>query len=318
MQSDQAETGPRIGDIDGLFRPTHDEYARQRFVSALRKHAVIDMREDMRLVYETEKRPYFKDQGPRDAREVQQAMKDEPSYRFYSAIRYNAQEMVWLSVQAPVERALPQMIEVARDAAARNPAGGSLRLNPDLKIPRYVSAQDVHLIPGCFHSEFIADDVAQGAVLAAGNRVFTGAIPHRKENPGGVGRSVSHWLKHKFPDFKPRRMLDLGTSSGKNLLPYLDVYPDVEAYGVDVSAPLLRYGMRAPSMAGRAVHFSQQNAEALDFPDGYFDLIVSSFFFHEVPVMATQRILAGSRRVLAKDGIMAHMELPPTAWPIHG
>jgi len=39
---------------------------------------------------------------------------------------------------------------------------------------------------------------------------------------------------------------------------------------------------------GIAVHFSQQNAETLDFADGFFDLIVSSFFFHEVPVPSNQ------------------------------
>jgi SAM-dependent methyltransferase len=201
------------------------------------------------------------------------------------------------------------MIELAREAAERSPSGGSLRLDPTLPIPRYVSALDVHLVPGCFHSEFTADDVAQGAVVSFGGKVFGGQHPHRKK-PGGVAESVSHWLARKYPHFKPRRILDLGTSSGKNLLPYASVFPEAELHGIDVGAPLLRFGHAQAQAAGVPVHFSQQNAEATRFPDGHFDLIVSSFFFHEVPLRSTQRILRECRRLLAPGGAMVHMELP--------
>lgn len=303
-----------IVDIETLYRPTHDERARQQFVSTLRKHAIVDMRADLKRDWESRVEPALQTRGeaPVDWRGIERAMEAEPSFRFYSSVRYNVQEMTFLSVQEPVERALDGMIDVARDAAKRNPAGGSLRLTPDFEVPRYVSSLDIHLIPGSFHSEYTQDDVAQGAVVAFGSKVFGGQHPFRKK-AGAVAESVGHWLHLKYPDFKPRRILDLGTCSGKNLFPYADVFPEAELYGIDAGAPLLRFGHAQAEAAGLPVHFSQQNAESLDFPDGHFDLIVSSFFFHEIPLKSTHKILRECHRLLARGGMMVQMELPNEA-----
>jgi ubiquinone/menaquinone biosynthesis C-methylase UbiE len=66
-------------------------------------------------------------------------------------------------------------------------------------------------------------------------------------------------------------------------------------------------------MLGRRVHYSQQNAESLDFADGSFDLVVSSFFLHEQSVRSTEQVLRESHRVLRPGGLMVHMELPPAS-----
>jgi len=301
-----------VPDIEALARSTLDERGRQRFASALRRFAIQDMPERVRIDFEERVKPAAEAKGRcfDDAKAIDAAMEREDSYRFYSTLRYNAQEMCFLSVQDPVERALPEMIAVARGAAERSPAGGTLRLDPELEMPRYVTALDVHLTPGCFHSEWVDDDVAQGAVVSLGSRVFTASMNHRSW--GGVAKVISRWVKHVRSDFRPLRILDLGTSSGKNLLPYVEAFPGVEAHGVDVGAPLLRYGHALAEHEGVPLHFSQQNAEAMDFPDGHFDLIVSSFFFHEIPAKATRNILKECRRLLRPGGMMVHQELPAT------
>ncbi|MSO97739.1 MAG: class I SAM-dependent methyltransferase [Rhodospirillaceae bacterium] len=306
-----------LPDIDSYFRPTSNERARMGFVSAMRKHVLVEKQGEMKREYEDIAVPAYKAKtghAPRNGDEAETAMDGRLVYSVYGALRYNAQEMVWASVQEPVERTLPDMISLAQKAAAENPTGGSLRLDPTLEVPRYVSALDVHLIPGCFHSEYTKDDVAQGAVVSFGGMVFSGALGWRqglKGKYGAVGESVAHYIHSKYPDFKPKRILDMGTASGKNLMPYADTFPGAEIYGIDVAAPLLRFGHAKAEAAGLPIHFSQQNAETADFPDGYFDLIVSSFFFHEVPVKSTKVILKECHRLLAKGGIMAHMELPP-------
>lgn len=303
-----------VPNIEELYRPTHDERARQGMVSMIRKLAIIDLRRSLKEDYENRIEPKLEREGRKPAswKDIEKAMEHEPSYRFYSSIRYNAQEMCYLSVQPAVERALPDMIELARDLAVRNPAGGSLQLDPSLELPRYVTALDVHLTPGWVHAEHTTDDVAQAAVVSFGGKVFTGQHPYRKR-PGVVGESIAYWVKKKYPGLSPRRILDLGTTSGKNLLPYGAAFPNAQVYGIDVAAPVLRFGHALAEHEGYAVHFSQQNAERTNFPDGHFDLIVSSFFFHEVALKATRKILAECKRLLAPGGVMAHMELPDEA-----
>ncbi len=300
-----------VTDIESQFKPTHDERARQSFISTVRKHAIIDMRREMDQDWSQRVAPALQARGAEvhGWKDIYSAMEKVPSFQFYSSIRYNAQEMCYLSVQPAIERALPGMISLAREANKKLIAGGSLRLNPAMEMPRYLQALDVHLAPGWTHSEFTADDVAQGAVISFGGKVFTGQHPFRK-HPGVIAQTTAEWLKRKFPEFKPRRVLDLGTTSGKNLLPYLEIFPGIEAHGVDVGAPVLRFGHAVAENAGLPVHYSQQNAEQMDFPDGHFDLIVSSFFFHEVPVKATRNILRECRRLLRPGGHMVHLELP--------
>ena len=221
-------------------------------------------------------------------------------------MRYNAQEMVWASVREEVERQLPEMISIAEQASHSNSHGGSLTLDPTLAMPDYVDTLDVHLMPGCWQDEHAAGDVAQGAIYAHGGLVFRGSLIPSKIR-SGVAASVSKWLSIRNPDFKPEKILETGCTIGNNLFPYHDVYPDAELYGVDVAAPCLRYAHARAAARGIKVNFSQQNAETLTFADDTFDLVVSSFFFHELSVAATKRVLAECKRVLKPGGLMIHM-----------
>ena len=301
------------GSIESLTPPTVDEHARQAFVASLRKHLMADMAARMRASYDSRVAPAHRErtgQLPGDGREVRQLMLREPYFQAWSALRYAAQELTWWTVQPQVERSLPRLREACRDIAARRPARGSLRLDPGTKLPKEITALDIHLMPGCFHTEFGDDDVAQGAVYTLGTAVFGGALKLRTRG-GGVAASIAHWIRCTRPDFVPHRILDLGCTTGANTLPYLAVFPDAELHGVDVGAPLLRYAHARAELLGRPVHYSQQNAESLDFEDGSLDLVVSSFFLHEQSVRSTAKILREAHRVLRKGGLMVHMELPP-------
>lgn len=303
----------QVPNVDAVYRPNHDERARQAFVGVLRAWASRDMQSELKAHYQTKVVPAVEKQlghAPQTPREIEKLLDPEPFYRFYGALRYNSQEMRYLSVIDPVERVADEMIAIGKEISSRQPAGGTLKLDPNLELPRYVTALDVHLSPGSFYSEYVEDDLSQGAMLAYGGEIGLGGSVIRALNLGAVADSIGHWLTKKHPQFKPRRVLDIGTQSGRNLFGYMDAYPGVEAHGVDISAPTLRYGHARAEYLGKTVHFRQQNAEFLDYPDGYFDLIVSSFFFHELPLAATRRILKQCHRLLAPGGMMAHMELP--------
>ncbi|MCC5867231.1 MAG: class I SAM-dependent methyltransferase [Gammaproteobacteria bacterium] len=291
---------------------THDERARQGFVSALRRHVMVKMSAAMRASYERELRPQFERthaRPPADGVEVRRLMRPHPIYQAWSALRYNAQEMTWASVQPQIERHLPALRKEAERAQQAAPS--LLRLKPDTKLPSYYTALDIHLMPGNFHSEFGDQDVAQGAVYELGTAVFGGGMMLRRR--GAVGLSMAHYLRIAHPQFVPQRILDLGCTVGNNTLPYVEVFPDAEVHGIDLSAPQLRFAHARAQACGATVHYSQQNAEQTDFPDGHFDLIVSSFFLHEISTASTRKVFREAWRLLRPGGLMLHMELPPAS-----
>jgi ubiquinone/menaquinone biosynthesis C-methylase UbiE len=100
----------------------------------------------------------------------------------------------------------------------------------------------------------------------------------------------------------------MGCSVGHSTVPYAEAYPDAEVHGIDVAAPMLRYAHVRAEALGQRVHFSQQNAERTQFPDGSFDLVVSHILLHEMPVFAIRNVLRESYRLLAPGGRMIHLE----------
>lgn len=303
-----------LPDIDSFVQPTRDEAARMRAVNSIHIHALLELRFQCREPYEKHAKPNFIERygyEPKTGDDVATAMEDNHFFKFYSSIRYNAQEMVNRARQPAVERALPDLIETAKLAAQTNAAGGSLRLDPNFQVPEYMTDLDVHLAPGGYHTEYLPDDVAQGVMLGGGATGKPKGYNPRARNFATVGSSISYWLQQVYPDFEPKSVLDMGTQSGANLLAYVSAYPGIKAHGVDVAAPGLRYGHAKAEYAGIPVHFSQQDASATNFADGSFDLVVSSFFLHEVPVKVTHQIMAEVYRLLRPGGMIVFMELPP-------
>jgi ubiquinone/menaquinone biosynthesis C-methylase UbiE len=298
--------------IDHAAPADAGEQARQRFISKIRRKVLVDIAGDMKKAYVEDVRPAMErrtGEAPADAVAVRQAMEDTAIYKFYSSSRYKVQEMVWESVRPQVERHLDSLTGIARDVESAC-GGGSLRLDPSIAIPRYVSELDVHLMPGCFHSEHQVDDVAQGAIYTYGINVFYGGLPMVRSGSGPAA-TIAHFIKAAYPDFRPEHIIDIGCTTGDGTFPYAAAFPDAAVHGVDVCAPVLRYGHARAAAAGIPIHFSQQNAEQLDFADASFDVVTSSFFFHEIPVKATRQILKECYRILKPGGLMIHFELPP-------
>jgi len=300
--------------LDAFYRPTHDEYARTRFTVNILNHAMMNLRYAVWGEYKASVEPGFKKKHGRPAKtgkEIFHAIKSNTYFRTYSSFRYNAQEMGLQSVRPVVERVVPQLNAAAARVPDTDHVGGTLRLNPRIDLPNYLTAMDAHLTPGGYWSEHAGQGDVSQALMLQGRRI-AGPAANAARDFTGVGAAVALWLSRKYPDFKPKRILDLATQEGKQLYAYRDAFPGVELHGLDIAAPSLKYGHVMAAYKGVPIHFSQQNAESIDYPDGHFDLIVSSFFLHEISVPATKRVIAQCHRLLAPGGIMAHMELPPT------
>ena len=290
---------------------TRDEKARMNFVSGLRAHVLNDMANGMRAVYEGEVEPAFRHarkRVPKDGPEVHKAIKPNEYFRFYSSLRVTAQDMVWQSVFGPLERNRDALKAKASRLAGRK---GSLTLKPGFEVPRYVSALDVHLMAGNYDGEYESDDLAAGSLYDNGLAVFSFGL--MGQNLDDIGQSIAGFIRLKHPDLKPRKILDLGCTIGHNTGSWKDCYPEAEVHGIDVAAPCLRYAHARAEAQGRAVHFHQMNAEALEFPDASFDVVFSSMFLHEVPKKGIANIMREAYRVLRSGGLMLHMELPPNS-----
>lgn len=286
-----------------LPQTTGDEFARQEFVKSFKFHLASKVAPGNRLAYETGARAHSGDSA--DHHDIRRVMQQEPYFKFWSALQRNSQEMMWKASQLPVERQLPELIA----AAAPADAGGTLRLDPDLPTPRYHQLVDIHCMPGGYHSDFTEGDVANGAVYD--RAVYMYAMGRMGPFNSDIGDTTIAYLKANYPDLKPRRILDMGCTVGHSTLPYVDAWPEAEVYAIDVAAPVLRYAHGRAESIGKAVHFSQQNAESTDFPDGYFDLIVSHILVHETSHVAIRNIMRESHRLLAHGGVAIHAETPP-------
>ncbi|MCU1719055.1 class I SAM-dependent methyltransferase [Pseudomonas sp. 5P_3.1_Bac2] len=294
---------------DVLVQMTHDEEARQDFVRCFKLYLAQNVSPGNKKVFTENVEPQLKATGKGQSLvEIDRLMKQQEYYQFWSSLQRCSQEMMWNSVQIPVQRQLPTLVEKASAAQAK-PKLGSLKLNLDLKTPEYHTAIDIHCMPGGYHSEFCSDDVAAGAIYD--RAVYVYAMGRMGPLNDDIGASTAKWLKEHYPDFKPQRILDLGCTVGHSTLAWAEYYPQAQIFAIDVGAPVLRYAHARAESLGVKVNFIQMNAEALDFPDGYFDVVNGSILIHETSKKAASNIFKESHRVLREGGVMLHGETPP-------
>lgn len=281
---------------------THDEQAMQSFIKTLRVHALREFQAASREVLDREIEA--KDEGQPSRKQLREALATAPRHRWWSSMLRVTQEMLYDTVGPSIERQLPELIDKARMLRGRQ---GSLALDPQLPMPRYLTAVDIHSKPGSYQQELAADDVFPGAEFDRTYRLYSMGM--YGPNLDASGWSLIAWIKQTYPDFRPRRILDMGCTVGHSTLPYAEAFgDDVEIHAIDVAAPLLRYAHARAVAMGRTVHFSQQNAEHTSFADGSFDLVVSHLLLHETSHSAMRAIFKETERLLASGGVMAHSD----------
>jgi ubiquinone/menaquinone biosynthesis C-methylase UbiE len=284
-----------------------DTRSRQDFISSLRGFILNDLANGMQSQYEAAVAPRFKKAhgyAPRTQDEVHDAMREDLHFKFYSSVRYNAQEMVWRSVIPVVDAGLDDLTR--KIDAVCGKAGGSLSLDPNLQMPANMANIDVHLMPGGYAP---SNTPAAGAVYDQGLAVFSAGLMGK--NLDDIGQSMANYIKVTRPDFHPQKILDCGATIGHNSVAWAEAYPDAEVHAIDVSASTVLYGHGRAESLGRPVHFHQMNATALRFDDATFDVVFSSMFLHELSVKDIKAFFSEAYRVLRPGGLLVTMELPP-------
>jgi ubiquinone/menaquinone biosynthesis C-methylase UbiE len=288
----------------------HDEKARYNFLANLNKHLATVVAPGNEQAFEKRVKPAFKRKKKREfesREEVKDAMQHNPQYQLWSALRRSAMEMRQQAGRSLVLRQARQLADKADLLNQKSP--NTLILNPKVKVPHYLSVMDNHCMPGSYHTELIAKDVSAAANYDSGIFVTTAGGLGRLSDGGG--KAIALHLKNHFPDFQPKRILDIGCGLGHNTLPLAIAFPQAEVIGIDVAAPMLRYGhARMVSLGVKNVKFIQADAQKTGFEAESFDWIQTTMFLHETSFRALYGIGREIYRMLRDGGLSLHIEQP--------
>ncbi|MCS6946071.1 MAG: class I SAM-dependent methyltransferase, partial [Steroidobacteraceae bacterium] len=223
--------------------------------------------------------------------------------RYFAWLEQHLQRFKYSSprgILATVGAERDRLAAALEDARREGLANGQLRLARDFELPRYYTSVEFHQHPGGVWSDPLA-----GIAYDFGRRT---TMPAHLD-PDEIHRRFAAAV----PPGPYRRILDLGCGTGRSTLPFAARFPAAELHGIDLSAPCLVRAYERSRAAGIRVYWSQQRAEALDYPEGYFDLVHSTFLLHELPLDALHDITQEVLRVLAPGGLFVNLDFhtPP-------
>jgi SAM-dependent methyltransferase len=293
-----------------LPKATHDEASRQEFTKSFKQFIQAGLLPGLSPIYQKRVTPDFQRQHgrpPADRRDIRSGMVRDLYFQHYAAANRIAQELLWESTIVSVDRQLPELIE--RASSLSSAAAGKLDIPDAFEVPRYITAVDIHCMPGGYASEVAPGDVSVGAVYDRG--VYLYAMGYMGPFNDDMGRSVCNYIKRRLTGFSPKRILDMGCTTGHATLPYKEIFPDAEVWGIDVAAPQVRYAHARAAGMGLEVNFAQMNAEQTRFEDESFDLVVSHILLHETSGKAMPQVFKECYRLLTPGGYMIHADLPP-------
>ena len=126
---------------------------------------------------------------------------------------------------------------------------------------------------------------------------------------GGMMERV-HQIVLGSLDFDGRgQLLEVGCGSGALAIRAALTWPEASITGVDSWGAMYHYSQAlceenasSEGVGGRCV-FVRGDANRLDFPDGYFDAVISNYVYHNIVGADHQALLLESLRVLKKGGV---------------
>ncbi len=298
-----------------LYRPTHDEASRHRFVGALKNFANGALETQLAARYESQLQPAFAaahaGRAPAGRDEARPLFESDPLYQLWGSMVYTSQAFMWQTVGATCRRIQAEFEARARLATAQ--PKGSLTLDPALQIPKPIADVEIHRQPGGYFASARQGDLF-AALIYFGTlelyRAAKGLTANAPVGEPGIGRFIVSVVHRRYPDLKPRRILDLGCGPGLDTVALKEAFPDAEVHALDLSEPFVRFGHAWAEDRGLEMHFRQADAQRTGYPDGHFDLVVSHILFHETWHDIAPRIFAEARRILAPGGVFINADVP--------
>ncbi len=291
-----------------------DDRARQRWVLALKGHIGGKIRPANWPLYEQKILPQIEAElgrPPTDTDEIRTEMNKESIYLTWGALLRASQDQMWSCMEHMIDDDEERLRTAYLKLSQSNDKKGSQDVDPGFKVPSDVTLANIHGQPGGYGLDRDADDIKSGALYELGGNLYSqGQGISIKESKG---YRVAKFIRKTYPEFEPKRILELGCSAGGQTIVYVIEFPDADMHALDAGPGHIRYAHARAESMGLAIHFHVMDAAHTRFPDGHFDMIVSHNLFHEVSTRAAPSILVEAHRLLAPGGILINQDLPVRA-----
>ena len=274
-----------------LFR-AREANAFQEFIMEARTWWAVQLFPRLREEYEVRRR-LAAQEGRRveTAEDVALLFENSTLYAYFCWLERHVQKSKYSSSRWGL------VAQIAREpdtAAARLQAAAPLKLDPQLRVPEYYAAHDIHQHPGNLHGDANAGLVYEASALSI--------HPRTRRNE----------LHERFVDLVRRegefsRVLDMGCGFGKSTVPLARAFPRAEVIGVDLSEPCLKLAASDAKDVSN-IKFRQADARRTGLDAGKFDLVTSTMLLHELPGESVDATLAETRRLLAPGGVSIHLD----------
>ena len=298
-----------------IYRPRHDEASRQAFVGALKGYLNGPLEVRLAERYEEAAKPgYVKAHGraPKDRLEGTEAFRGDPLFQLWGSSLFTSQDLMWETVGETCDRLLPEF-EARREALARRKPLGRLELKEDFVPPDPIRQVEIHRQPGGYFGRSGDTSLRLGMDYMGTGELYRAAKGLSEGGEVGdpsMGNYLLGALRRRFAEPDPATVLDMGCGVGVHTIAYKQAFPKAEVWGVDLSAPFLRFAHAWAEDQELAINYRQANANDTGFDDGRFDLIVSHIMFHETWHDILPGIMAEAHRLLSPGGIFLNGDTP--------
>lgn len=223
----------------------------------------------------------------------------DPALKTYYRVKRSLQEAFWTILSGSLNKRRDEILAAFDEVDQSGP--GTLEYDPNWSdsVPDYAN-REIHLQPGGYAKEPMA-----GPYYDYGLKVFLGGVADNDQMSKfiAMGTAIPN-------DGKVERILDLGVSAGATTIALKEKHPGAEVWGIDISAPMVRYAHLRAVEANAEVHLRQMAAEDMDFPDNQFDVVLAVLLFHELPVAVSKEVIREVYRVLRPGGKFTLLDFP--------
>lgn len=119
---------------------------------------------------------------------------------------------------------------------------------------------------------------------------------------------IEEYIK-KYKCNKPLKILDIGCSIGVSSEVLKNVFPNAIVNAIDLSPYFLSVAKYRSEKKELDINYFHMNAENINFIDNDYDLIVSSYLFHELPKIPTINIFKQVYKKLKGNGVFVIVDI---------